>query len=123
MLGIGLDSNGLKIKSDIDLLHSRLERLFFLPIEDQIGALETGSRILDYFWEEDSVENAKAILTEVKFLLATYEPNIVPLNILVKFVPLNEDSLGGSALVIELSAYFVDDEEQEINVSLIKVKD
>ena len=120
MFGLALDSNGLKIAKDVTLLHSRLERLFFTTIGDQIGYLDQGSRVLDYFWEGATIENAQAILFEVKTLLKMYEPNLIPISMMVTFSPVIASSM---ALFIDLEFYWKDNENLSYSVSLVKVKE
>ena len=119
MLGLTIDGSGINIKSNQQLLHSRLERLFFSPIGESIGFLNQGSRIQDYFWESDTVENAQAILHEVKWLLKAHEPSVIPTSMLVKFSPF----AGGTALIIELGFYWADNENEEFNLQIIKIKE
>jgi len=122
MKGLALDvGEGLRVAENIKLTHSRLERLFFTPIGEAIGNLDKGSRILEYFWEGSTNENAQGILHEVKFLLKAYEPEIIPINILVKFSPMENG--GAMALIIELKFYWVNNENEEYDIKLIKVKD
>jgi len=120
MLGLALDSSdGLRVASDHELLKSRLERLFFTPLNDQIGSVNSGSRILDYLWEGATEENARAILKEVKWLISAYEPNMMLTSVLVKFLPVSNS--GAIALVIEISFYWIDLEDEEFNLNIIKI--
>lgn len=119
MLGLALDSTTFGVASNKDLIRSRLERLFFESTGDQIGALDRGSRILEYFHDGDTLENAQGILGEVKHMLMAYEPNIIPLSIVVNFRP--TDSGGAIALMISIDCYWVDD-STEFNVNFIKIK-
>lgn len=121
MLGLTLlNQEGLKIKEDVALLQARLERLFFTSPNDLIGHLGKGSKILDYFWEGDTVENAQAILHEVKWLIRNYEPNIVPISIAVRLSSL--DNGAGTALIISLNFYWVGNESEDYDINIIKVK-
>ena len=121
MLGLAMGQSEFTIAKDTDLLASRLERLFFTSIGESIGHLDKGSRILEYFWEGDTEENAQGILREVKFILRAYEPNVIPTNMMVTFQPVN--SGGGIALIIDLSFYWIDNENQEYDIRIIKIKD
>ena len=122
MKGLALDTtDGLRVAEDIKLTHSRLERLFFTPVGEAIGHLDKGSRILEYFWEGSTEENAQGILHEIKFLLKAFEPELIATSILVKFSPV--ENSGAMALIIELSFFWVNNENEEYDVRLIKVKD
>jgi len=119
MLGLTLNKNGLKTASDINLLSARLERLFFTQVGTAIGFLDNGSRILDYFWEGDTPENAKGILSEVKFLLMAHETSFVPIDILVKFIAID----GYTALLIEINGSFEEELGEIVNLKFVKIKD
>lgn len=75
MMGISLN-NDLEIKSENDLIHSSIERLFFGEIESMIGGLNKGSRLLDYMYEPLNEKTAVAILNECRDLIDNYEPRI-----------------------------------------------
>lgn len=120
MKGLILNQNKIGVASNADLLNARLERLFFMPIGEMIGNLDVGSRILDYFHEGDTVENAQAILSEVKLLVQIFEPAIFLTKTLVKFVPTTGGAIG---LIIELEAQWIDTDTDPLNLKFIRVKD
>ena len=121
MKGLFLNSNGIGIANDENLLAARLERLFFSEIGESHGYLEEGSRILDYFYEGDTVDNARSILTEVKILLSVYESNFIPEYMRVDFQIVGNG--GSAALIISIEGYFLNNENELYNIELIKVKD
>jgi phage baseplate assembly protein W len=105
----GLDIiNGVKISKDINLLHMSLVRLFFTPIGSQIGALDYGSRIPDYLYEDASEVNVLAILTEAKDLIVNYEPRIVLNAISAEIKPTTNN--GSKELIINIEFDWVNEE-------------
>ena len=64
--------DGVAIFTDKDAIHNYLERLLFIGVGEQIGALDRGSRVLEYFYEDDDEATAVAISSEIRDLILNY---------------------------------------------------
>jgi phage baseplate assembly protein W len=76
MKGVSLTKTATEIVHDADLINRNLERLFFIGLDDMIGRLDDGSRLLDYFDEPICAATAKAMIDEVNTLIKLYETRI-----------------------------------------------
>lgn len=76
MKGLAITKSTLDIRKNKDLLHARLERLFFCELNSSIGMLQRGSRIPEIIDSFSSEEIPKFIVAEVNFLINTYETEI-----------------------------------------------
>ena len=127
MQGLSIDSqSNITIKHEHDLIASRIERLLFTGVGESIGNLERGSLIPEFFWEGATLQNAQAILREVKLLITSFEPTIRLVNVGVKFVtPNSENGKGWSntALLIIIEYALRNNPNDVQSITLSKIKD
>jgi hypothetical protein len=69
-------NGGFELVEDTNAINARLERLVMVPIDGQIGFIDEGSRLYDYFYQKNSQETVLAIINEVKTLITTYEKDL-----------------------------------------------
>lgn len=117
MKGLGL-KNGIKILSDKDYYHSRLERLFFCEVGGMIGALNKGSKLNRHLNKPITRDRSLAILRESRDLINTYEPDLQLLNIGVSGV-----RTGNSTGLIIYTEYKIKKTDVVIKDEFIKIKE
>ena len=120
MNGLIITPETTTIAKDSSYIHARLERLFFSSMGDTIGFPNDGSKIMNYFWEPADGITAKAILTEVKRLVSTYEPDIILESITSGFWPVLASN--EVQLIIEIRFYLKDSPQETITETLSRVR-
>lgn len=117
-MGAGLDIRiGANVAHDADSIHASLERLLFIGVSQQIGALDRGSRILEYFFESDDEPTAVAISDEVRDLIINYTDLILK-EILVSFEYINNACL----MTIKISIEWEKEKEENKNLTFSMLK-
>ena len=76
MKGFSIEDGMFKLVDGEAMVASRLKRLIMSPIDSQIGFINQGSRLMDYFHQKPTQATVLAILNEVKNLIKAYERNI-----------------------------------------------
>ena len=120
MQGLATTSGKLAIATDYDLLQSSLERLLFVELGTQVGALDQGSRIPRYFWEAADARAAMAILAEAKALIMRCESRIKLTGVGVELQTLDNKA----AIVLTIKFYWANDGTQtNQDMKFVKVRD
>ena len=77
MKGLTITNGELSIKSDGELIQSRLERLFFCGLNSSVGLLQKGSRIPEILHTLATGQAPKQAITEIALLIQMYESLII----------------------------------------------
>jgi len=117
MNGLNISLEELKISSDAELYHSRIERLLFTSRNERMGSLEFGSLIPDLFYEPADADLIADIIRETEYLITTYEKDLF-LNSIECSIN-TENDLVGMILIIEAVNKM---EEKEVVLEFIKVR-
>lgn len=122
MKGLIINNQSVKIgeysSTNQELLHASLERLFFVEIGTQLGSLDQGSRIIDYFYEPATENTALAIMDEVEFLITTYEVRMVLEAVGVDIVP----AAGATGLIIMVRYHLPENPDKVEYLEFVKVR-
>lgn len=86
---------------DAETAHARLRRLLGVSVNSLYGYLDEGSRVEEYYHMKGTANNAALIITEVRNLIAAYEPNIDLVGVAVTIA--NEDGYGSDKLTLEIT--------------------
>jgi phage baseplate assembly protein W len=122
MKGLMINKQDVRIgvydSTNNELIQASVERLLFCETGTMVGALNNGSRILDYFYEGASEATALAIIEEVKNLIKYNEPRIVLDAVGVNIVPAD----GADGLIILLKYHSVQNPDRKELIEFIKVR-
>ena len=117
MNGLNISLEELKISSDAELYHSRIERLLFTSRNERMGSLEFGSLIPDLFYEPADADLIADIIREIQFLIQNYERELTLSSVTCEVI--QEGDLIGLLITLEVINSI---DNKELKLEFLKVR-